>query len=160
MEVWMVELSALCLVLICVANGAYQGLLLKVYSLVKVILLLAGTALLTFFILVALPKSFSGREVTALVAALIITAIVLGVVARALKIVDHIPVVNQLNKLGGAVLGAAIGIVLLWGLMVVFVFCSEISWCEQINRMIMQSTVLRELYLMNPFMKIVLTFLH
>ena len=71
MEVWMAELAALLLILACIAHGAYQGLLLKIYSLVKIVLLIVGTAVVAPLLLTFFPKTVDGREVFAFIAALI-----------------------------------------------------------------------------------------
>ena len=45
----------------------------------------------------------------AYVIALLVAVIAVGIVVRVLKLVDHIPVLKTVNRLGGAIFGACIG---------------------------------------------------
>ena len=159
MEVWMAELAAMLLILACIAHGAYQGLLLKIYSLVKIVLLIVGTAVVAPLLLTFFPKTVDGREVFAFIVALILVSIVLGIVANALRIVDHIPVVNKLNKLGGAVAGAFVGILLIWLLLLVLELCGDASWCQEVNQAVSKSEMLAQMQRMNPLLKILFNLL-
>ncbi len=150
MEPWMAELAALAIVLLSIAQGAYQGLLLKLYSLVKIILLLVGTAVLTMLLLELFPVSSSGGKAVTLIAVVIAVGIVLGAVERTLEIVDRIPVIKQLNKLGGAVLGLALGVLLLWVIMFLLEAFRDVPWCADTALAVRQSTWLGWLYRINP----------
>ncbi len=150
MEPWMAELAALAIVLLSIAQGAYQGLLLKLYSLVKIILLLVGTAVLTMLLLELFPVSSSGGKAVTLIAVVIAVGIVLGAVERTLEIVDRIPVIKQLNKLGGAVLGLALGVLLLWVIMFLLEAFRDVAWCAEAAMAVRQSTWLGWLYRINP----------
>lgn len=150
MEPWMAELAALAIVLLSIAQGAYQGLLLKLYSLVKIILLLVGTAVLTMLLLELFPVSSSGGKAVTLIAVVIAVGIVLGAVERTLEIVDRIPVIKQLNKLGGAVLGLALGVLLLWVIMFLLEAFRDVAWCAEAALAVRQSTWLGWLYRINP----------
>lgn len=154
MEIWSVELTAVILVGICMIQGACQGLLLKVYSLVRAVLFVAGGCVAAFVLMIVLPKGIAGREAIALIAGLILTGTVLGVIGHILKIADHIPVINTLNKLGGAVLGALLGLVLLWVLMFVVVAGRNLEWCREVDDAVKQSALLGELYRINPLLVI------
>lgn len=150
MEPWMAELAALAIVLLSIAQGAYQGLLLKLYSLVKIILLLVGTAVLTMLLLELFPVSSSGGKAVTLIAVVIAVGIVLGAVERTLEIVDRIPVIKQLNKLGGAVLGLALGVLLLWVIMFLLEAFRDVAWCAEAALAVRQSAWLGWLYRINP----------
>jgi hypothetical protein len=92
-----------------------------------------------------------GREAVAAVTALVITGVILHFLAKTLKLVDHIPVVNKLNKLGGALLGALYGLLLLWIVMFVFYFCREnVPWIDHVMQAVTRSDILRKLYEQNP----------
>lgn len=158
MEVWVVELAAVVLVLACIVQGACQGLLLKLYSLVRAVLFLAGFGIVTYALLIVLPAGLTGRQAVAVILGMILVGAVLGIVAHLLKIVDHIPVINTFNKLGGAVFGAVLGILLLWVLMFLFVLGKDIAWCREVDEAVRQSRLLFELYRINPLWVIVLKF--
>ncbi len=150
MEVRIAELTAFAIVLLSVIQGAYKGLLLKVYSLVRLILLLVVTLVLTPVLLPLIPQDISAGGGAAFAAALILTAIVLHIVARLLKIVDHIPVVNTINRLCGAALGLVVGILVVWLLLVLVGALQEIEWCRQVSGYIRQSPVLSQLQQIDP----------
>lgn len=150
MEVRITELAALAIVALSVMQGAYKGLLLKVYSLVWLILLVVVTLVLTPVILPLIPQEFSAGGGAAFAAAVIVTAIVLHIVARLLKIVDHIPVVNTINRLGGAALGLLMGILILWLILVLLGALQEIEWCRQVSGYIRQSPFLSQLQQIDP----------
>jgi uncharacterized membrane protein required for colicin V production len=151
METWAVEASALAVVVLCIVWGWYQGLLLKIYSLIRIILYFTGTVVITIFLLMILPDTMPEREAVAAIASLVITGILLMLVAKALKIVNHIPVVNKLNRIGGAVLGAVYGVILLWILMFVCNLCqNNVSWCKDALQAVAESELLSGLYYQNP----------
>lgn len=154
MEVWMVEGAALFVLLISIVQGACQGFVLKIYSLIRVILLVAGTVVAVPIVLALIPKNVEWRAAGAWIITLVIVGVVLGVIGRALKIVDHIPVVKHLNKMGGALAGAAIGIILLWLLLLVFELSAETPLSEEINRCVSESVPLEWLAQVNPLTNI------
>lgn len=158
METWTAELAALVLLLACMVQGACQGLLLKLYSLIRVVLLLVGTAVATLVLLLILPENLSGREAIAFVVSLVVVGIALGGIAHALKIVDHIPVVKTLNKIGGAALGVVLGVFLLWLLMFVITLGKDVAWCKETILAVRQSKLLGGLYRINPLWVLVLYF--
>lgn len=109
-DIWIVRLAVLLIILAGIAHGAHQGLLLKLYSLVRIILFLVGTILLGPVVLQVFPRSMEMREAIAYIVTMIGLSVALGVVGNVLHIVDHIPVIGKLNKLGGALLGAVFGV--------------------------------------------------
>ena len=147
MEGRIAELIALSVIVLSTWQGASRGLVLKIYSLVRIILLLAATILLVPLLLPLFPSDLQARECIALLAALAIAAITLHILARVLKIIDHIPVVNTVNKLGGALLGLAIGLLLVWTALLVIGALQELAWCRQ-------SPILLQFQALNPLSKI------
>lgn len=109
-DIWIVRLAGLFIILAATAYGAHQGLLLKLYSLVRIILFVAGTILLGPAVRELFPRSMEIREAAAYIVTMIGLLIALGVIGNALHIVDHIPVIGKLNKLGGALLGLVSGV--------------------------------------------------
>lgn len=154
MEGRIAELIALSVIVLSTWQGASRGLVLKIYSLVRIILLLAATILLVPLLLPLFPSDLQAREGIALLAALAIAAITLHILARVLKIIDHIPVVNTVNKLGGALLGLAIGLLLVWTALLVIGTLQELAWCRQASSYISQSPILLQFQALNPLSKI------
>ena len=73
MEVRIAEIIAAVVVLVCVLDGAYRGLVMKVYSIVRLALLLVITTVLAPLILPMIPKDVVVREGAAFVVALLVT---------------------------------------------------------------------------------------
>ena len=158
MEARIAELIALSIIVICGLQGAYQGLVLKVYSLVRIVLLLVITLILCPLLLPVFPSGLLAREGIAFLTALIITAIALHILAKVLKIIDHIPVVNTVNKFGGAVLGLIIALLLVWTILFVIGAMQELEWCRRASSYISQSSVLMQFQAFNPLAKILENF--
>lgn len=158
MEARIAELIALAIVTLSVVQGAYRGLVLKVYSLVRLILLLVVTVILTPMIFSLLPQELSAREGAAFLAALVLAAIALHILARLLKIVDHIPVVSTINRLGGAALGLVVGVLLVWLILLLAGALQEAEWCRQIQGYIRQSAILTQLQQIDPLPGILANF--
>lgn len=154
MEGRIAEFIALSVIVLSTCQGASRGLVLKIYSLVRIILLLAATILLVPLLLPLFPSDLQAREGIALLAALVITGITLHILERVLKIIDHIPVVNTVNKLGGALLGLAIGLLLVWTALLIVGALQELAWCRQASSYIGQSPVLMQFQALNPLSKI------
>ena len=67
-----------------------------------------------------------------------------------LKLVDHIPVLKTVNRLGGAIFGACIGIVLIWVLLAVIGAFQDVAWCREISECAKQSEILRTIQKFDP----------
>lgn len=158
MEARIAELIALFIIVICALQGAYRGLVLKVYSLVRIVLLLVVTLILCPLLFTIFPSGLQAREGIAFLTALIITGIALHILEKVLKIIDHIPVVNTINKLGGAILGFVIGLLLVWTGMLLIGAMQELEWCRQASSYIRQSSILMQFQALNPLAKILENF--
>ena len=158
MEARMAELVALIILLLCIWQGWYRGLIMKVYSLLRFVLLIVVTIILVPIIMPLFPSDLTGREGVSFVAALIMAAILLHIIAKVLKIVEKIPVVSTVNKLGGAALGAVMGIIIIWLILFLAGSFQENSWCRQIIAYIRESELLMSIYRFNPLAYIMKSF--
>lgn len=154
MDARVVEIIALLIIFCCAVEGYTKGLLMKVYSLVRFVLMLVITIILVPIILPIIPVGVEGSVGIAFVLALIVSAIALGIVAAVLKIVDHIPVVNEVNKLGGAVLGMALGVIIVWILLFGVAAFQNIEWCRMVSGCVKESRILLMLEKYNPLLHI------
>jgi len=150
MNVRLLEGIALVLVLVCVLDGWHKGLLMKVFSLVRIVVILAGTVVLVPLMLPMINEDNIARSGIAYLAALIVALVVVSAVGHALKLVEHIPVVEQVNRLGGAVLGVCIGIILIWVALVVIGAFQDVSWCREISACAKESEILRTIQRFDP----------
>jgi len=139
------EIIALLLLFGCAVDGYTKGLVMKVYSLVHFVLMLVVTIVLVPIILPLIPPGLEGRGGIAFVIALVVSALGLGIVAAALKIVERIPVVNEVNKLGGAILGTVLGLMVLWILLLIVGSFQNLEGCRMIAECVSRSQILSTL---------------
>ena len=145
-----VEIVAAVILLLSVWNGWQQGLLMKVYQIVRFILRLILSLILLPLILPALPESVTARQGVAFLAAWIIASIVIGMIAKLLHVV-----VSTLNKAGGAVLGLVLGVAVLWILLLLIGAFQDNGWCGQIADMVKKSSWLMKLNDSNPLTQLI-----
>ena len=150
-----VEIVAAVILLLSVWNGWQQGLLMKVYHIVRFILRLILSLILLPLILPALPESVTARQGVAFRAAWIIASIVIGMIAKLLHVVEKLPVVSTLNKAGGAVLGLVLGVAVLWILLLLIGAFQDNGWCGQIADMVKKSSWLMKLNDSNPLAQLI-----
>ena len=152
MQPYILEIIALIVVVFSAMIGAKRGFLLSLYSFVKIVLMIALTVLLYPVVKEIVAKEFSWGTEPAVLIALIISVLALGLVARVLGIVNKIPVIRSLNKLGGGVLGAVFGIVIVSIAILVVCVCKDAKWCQEIYVTMRQSEYL--MYLLNMLRQI------
>lgn len=143
MSTRLVELIAAGIFLVCILDGVHKGLLLKVFSLLRMVVVLV----LTMILVPVLKPLFAANSEVQSGAAYVIA---LGIVVRVLKLVDHIPVLKTVNRLGGAIFGACIGIVLIWILLAVIGAFQDVAWCREISECVRQSEILRMIQKFDP----------
>lgn len=158
MNTRLLEGIALVLVLLCVLDGAHKGLLMKVFSLVRIVIILVATVVLVPLILPMIAEDNIARSGIAYLAALVVALVAVSVIGHVLKLVERIPVVEQVNRLGGAVLGACIGIVLIWVALVVISAFQDVSWCREISACAKESEILRMIQRFDPMMYVLKNF--
>ncbi len=147
---WVVELIALGMLLFSVIDGWFRGLLMKVYGLVRFILLIIMTIILTVGLWYVIPLEGGARAGAAFLAALIISSIILAVIARILKIVDKIPVVSTFNRIGGVIVGLILGLLVLWVTILVIAQFKNVQWCREVTEAVSGSAFLSKLQALTP----------
>ena len=150
MNTRLVELIALVLLLLCVLDGIHKGLVLKVFSLIRIVVILVLTVVLVPVILPVMNENNVAGSGIAYVAALVVALVAVQLIAHLLKLVDHIPVVKTVNRLGGAVLGICIGVVLIWVVLAVLGAFQDVSWCREVSACARESEALRMIQRFDP----------
>lgn len=89
-----------------------------------------------------------------IVTSLVVWLIIRGVLS-ALDLFARFPILRQLNRLGGLVVGGIEGVFVCWLLFLIFSALSGTSFGAEVMRQIESSTLLRSLYDMNALLKIV-----
>lgn len=152
MSTRLLEAIALALWLMCVVNGLHRGLVMQVFSLVRMVLVLVLTVVFVPMILPMITQENAVRNGIAYLAALVVALVAVNLVAHVLKIVERIPVVKTVNRLGGGILGACIGIVLIWVALAVIGAFQDAPWCREIAACARQSEILRVIQRFDPMM--------
>lgn len=109
----------------------------------------AISSVISFFItrLVGIAlKQGSMQQAVCFLAVFVIAYIAVIVVAVSLDILSHLPVLSSLNRIGGAVLGAGLGLLCVWIAMAVVSVLADNKAAEQIAGMIEESQFLTGLY--------------
>ncbi len=150
MDVRIAEGIALLVVLLSMWEGARKGLILKVYSMVRLVLIIVVAIVLFPIIMKVLPDTFTLREGIGVLAALVVALIAVSLVANLLNVIDRIPVVKEVNRLGGAVLGTVMGIILVWILLVLLLGFSDVKEIQPVVRVVEQSKILTTIQNFNP----------
>ena len=91
MSTTLVELIAAGIFLVCILDGVHKGLLLKVFSLLRMVVVLALTMILVPVLKPLFAANSEVQSGAAYVIALLVAVIAVGIVVRVLKLVDHIP---------------------------------------------------------------------
>ena len=86
----------------------------------------------------------------------IIISILLGITISILDILSKLPLVNQVNKLGGALIGLGIGIVIIWIIFSVMTIFLTVNDYSNFMELIKDSKVAIILYENNPLIKFIL----
>lgn len=150
MNTRLVELIALVLLLLCVLDGIHKGLVMKVFSLIRIVVILVLTVVLVPVILPVMNENNVAGSGIAYVAALVVALVAVQLIAHLLKLVDHIPVVKTVNRLGGAILGACIGILLIWVALALIGAFQDVSWCREVSACARESEALRMIQRFDP----------
>lgn len=158
MSTGLLEIIALVIIIVSLLEGAHSGLVMKIFSLVKFVLILIVTIVLVPILKSVIAQENVARDGIAYVIAFVVAAIVIHVVANVLKIVDKIPIVKTVNRLGGAILGAAMGLILVWVALLVIGAFQNVAWCHDVSEAAKNSTILYQLQRFNPMIYILKEF--
>lgn len=132
------------LILMTVA-GMFMGFIRCVFSIAAFVLSAAISFIITRFISIAL-KHGSLQQAICFLLVFVAAYIAVIVVAVSLDILSHLPVISSINRIGGAVLGAALGLLCIWIAMAVLTVLADNGTAEQILHMIEESAFLEGLY--------------
>lgn len=132
------------LILMTIA-GMLMGFIRCVFSIAAFVLSAAISFIITRFISIAL-KQGSLQQAVCFLLIFVVAYIAVIVVAISLDILSHLPGLSTLNRIGGAVLGAGLGLLCVWIAMAVLTVLADNGTAEQILHMIEESAFLKALY--------------
>lgn len=148
-------ITVLIIFLIFAIRGWQKGLLQVLFSLISVIVLIALAVWLTpqvtaFFAEKAgAPDGVAARLLTILIAG-VAAFIIVRLIARALKLVNKIPVLGKVNRFFGLLAGLGEGLILIWVILTGVHFWATLHPDAAILQMIAGSEMLKWLYESNP----------
>ena len=91
----------------------------------------------------------------AYLASCFLVGVVLAIIVVALGFISNLPVVGSLNKLGGALLGGVMGLIIVWIMFTVFVSLPGQEFCQKAVKQIEESKILSYLQDRNMFLNII-----
>lgn len=138
------------ILLISMWSGVRYGFLRTVFDIVKMVLAIILSVFLTPVVAVYLPKTVVMPEIVSYLISYVLIRMVFGIVSRMLKIVEHIPVIRQINKLLGGIAGLIRGLLFVWVLLFAIVMLTEVPECVALAKDIKNSPFLSQLYAWNP----------
>ena len=84
-------------------------------------------------------------------------SLIINIVVTLLDLISHLPVLHQLNKLGGFLLGAISGVVFIWIGCIVFSFVLTIQATSTLTELLNSSIITRLLYDYNPIQQFIMS---
>ena len=148
----MIEACAVIIVIASVVAGAKKGLVRMIYGMIRFILAFILATVLAPFIAKLMPSNVLVPQGIAFVLAFVLTTIILSVVYHFLGLVNHIPVLNQVNRVAGAVAGFFAGLIVVWLALMVVGVCADMEWCRFVAKNVKKSEVLMWFHNLNPIL--------
>ncbi|HAK58269.1 MAG TPA: hypothetical protein DCP06_04750 [Lachnospiraceae bacterium] len=145
-----IEAIVVIVIILTMIDGWKRGMMLKLYGLIRLMLMIVLTVALTP-ILYSLIKLEPGlREGVSVLAAFVLSIIVIMVIASVLKIVDRLPVLHTINHIGGALVGLIFGVLTVWVALVIISSLTDIEWCKNVVHYVKASPPLKSLLRFDP----------
>lgn len=144
------EVIAVILIIVCALHGAACGLLYKVYSLIRFLLVIVLMILLTPVVISCLPVDILYQQGIGYLVAGVVASIILGIVGHYLKKANKIPLFGSVNKLGGALVGALYGVAFVWLCLELIAAFPGSQLCQQVAVYVAKSELLLKLQHINP----------
>lgn len=94
-------------------------------------------------------------NIAAFVLVLILVRLVVWVIGQLLHVVSKLPVIGCLNRIGGAALGAAEGILLVYIVLALLFAAAPLRSSQQVEQYIEQSVLTKAMYENNPLVQLV-----
>lgn len=144
------EIFLIAVMICCILIGSNRGLIVSLYNMVKNIIITAATIGIAPVVAKRMPESLVAREGIGYVVALFICLIVFNIIGRVIKVVDDLPIVDSLNKMGGAIFGLILGFFVVWTVLAVLGVLQDYEWCQKIVESAKDNKVVMWLQNCNP----------
>ncbi len=126
----------------CAWKGKRTGFIKSAFSACSLILSIVGAVILGPVVKVLLPDS----PIFSYVLAFIIASIGLGVACSVLDIVAKLPVLKQINKTGGLLVGLVEGVLRVWVIFIVLDMFAATQWGNTLLVMVHSNEFVKMLY--------------
>lgn len=144
------EVLLLAIMLCCILIGSNRGLIFSLYTMVKYILIVAASIGITPVVVRKMPETLVAREGVAYIVALAISMIIFNIIGKVLGIVSDMPLVSEINKLGGAVFGIISGFLVVWSVLAILGAFQDYEWCTGIVESARENNVVMWFQRCNP----------
>lgn len=149
-QIRIAEAIAVAIIIISTLRGYHLGLVKTLFQMVRLVLATLVSLLLAPIIVVFIPQTIYARYGVAYLAAFIAALLLMGMISHMLDIVNHIPVLKEVNRMTGALAGVILGLVLLWVAMVIIGAFQTIEWFGFAAKLIRGSKLLMMMQGWNP----------
>lgn len=126
------EIFLFAIMVCCILIGSNRGLIISLYSMVKYIIITAATIGIAPVVAKRMPESLVARDGIGYVIAFFICLIVFNIIGRLIRLADDLPIVDGLNKFGGAIFGLVLGFFVVWTVLAVLGVLQDYEWCKKI----------------------------
>ncbi len=154
-QVRIAEAAAVLIVLLSTFAGYYNGLIKTLFHLVRFILVIVLSIALTPVIAGFVPQTSLAGGGIAYTVSFVISMIAIGIIGHILGVVERIPVLKELNRMAGAAAGLAMGVILLWIVLIVIGAAGSVEWCAFVMSLVQKSSLLTLLHDMNPIAEVI-----
>lgn len=148
----LLEILLLAVMLCCILIGSNRGLIFSLYSMVKYIIIVAASIGMAPVIARKMPETLVAREGVGYLVALAISLIIFNLIGKVLGIVNDIPIVSGINKLGGALFGVISGFFVVWSVLAILGAFQEYEWCMGIVKSARENNVVMWFQNCNPIL--------
>lgn len=154
MKPWIFELIALAIVLACAFDGMHRGFVKQVFSLVRVVVRIALAIGLVVAFFYFFKDDLGLSKGVVFIIALVLSSIMVYVIERLLGIVNKIPLIKTVNKIGGLLLGLLLGLLVVWLLMFLIHMMKDTKAVHEVATTMESSKILSWIEQFNPLLKI------
>ncbi len=126
------EMVLVLIVLGAILIGSNRGLMFGLYSMVKNLLVIAASVAIAIVLPKYLPENWPVKQGIALCIGFFISLVVFNIIGRLIRLVDDIEGLSTMNRLGGALMGAILGMFFVWSLLAILGAMQELEWCRNL----------------------------
>lgn len=144
------EVLLLAVMVCCILIGSNRGLIFSLYSMVKYIIIVAASIGMAPVVARKMPETLVAREGVGYIVALAISLVIFNIIGKLLKVVNDMPMVSGINKLGGAIFGIISGFFVVWSILAIIGAFQDYEWCMGIVKSARENDIVMWFQNCNP----------